>query len=79
MVLVIVNNTTPDVATMRLAKQQEFIFHLTPESFSRGEFKYDIVVDASKTGMFVLKTTAIPFLAPVKAQEFEVGTPASKN
>jgi hypothetical protein len=71
MVLVVVNNATPDVATMRGAKQHNFVFHLTPESFAMGEFKYDVVLDASKTGTFALKTTAIPFLAPVKAQEFD--------
>src|SRR5450755_467567 len=79
MVLVVVSNAAPDVATMRRATQQTFVFHLTPESFSRGEFKYDIVVDMSKTGIFALKTTAVPFLAPVKAQEFDAGAPASKN
>jgi hypothetical protein len=79
MVLVVVNNTNPDVATMRLAKQQAFVFHLAPESFPRGEFKYDIVIDAAKTGTFDLKTTAVPFLAPVKAQEFDAGTTATKK
>src|ERR1019366_4390308 len=59
MVLVVVNNNNPDAATMRLAKQQAFVFHLTPESFPRGEFKYDIVIDAAKTGTFDLKTTAV--------------------
>ena len=79
MILVVVNNTTPDVASMRLAPQQTFVFHLTPDSFSRGEFKYDITMDMAKTGTFVLKTTAVPFLAPVKAQEFEAGATAAKN
>jgi hypothetical protein len=79
MVLVVVSNATPDVAGMRLAKQQAFVFHLTPESFSRGEFKYDIVMDMSKTGTFVLKTTAVPFLAPVKAMEFDAGASVSEN
>ncbi len=79
MVLVVVSNTTPDVVSMRLAKQQPFVFHLTPESFARGEFKYDIVLDALKTGRFALKVTAVPFLAPVKAQEFEAASAASKN
>ncbi len=66
MVLVVVKNITPDVASMRLAKQQTIVFHLTPDSFSRGEFKYDIVIDMAKTGTFALQTTAIPFLAPVR-------------
>src|ERR1039457_3955813 len=45
MVLVVVSNTTPDVASLRPAKQQAFVFHLVPESFSRGDFKFDIEVD----------------------------------
>jgi hypothetical protein len=52
---------------------------LTPESFPRGEFKYDIVIDAAKTGTFDLKTTAVPFLAPVKAQEFDAAAATFKN
>ena len=79
MVLVVVNNATPEVATMRGARQHDFVFHLTPESFAMGEFKYDIVLDASNAGTFALKTTAIPFLAPVKAQEFEGEVPTPKN
>jgi hypothetical protein len=79
MVLVVVNNVTPDVATMRGAKQHDFVSHLTPESFATGEFKCYIVLDASKTGTFALKATAIPFLAPVKAQEFEAEASTPKN
>ena len=70
-VLVVVSNATPDVASLRGAKQQSFVFHLTPESFAMGEFKYNIVVEGSKAGTYSLKVTAVPFLAPVKAQEFE--------
>jgi hypothetical protein len=79
MVLVVVTNAAPEVATMRRATQQTFVFHLTPESFPRGEFKYDIVIDAAKTGTFDLKTTAVPFLAPVKAQEFDAAAATAKN
>jgi hypothetical protein len=79
MVLVVVNNTNPDVASMRAAKQQSFVFHLAPESFAMGEFKYNIGVDGLKDGTYVLKATAVPFLAPVKAQEFDAGATASKN
>lgn len=79
MVLVTVSNATPDVVTMRGAKQQSFVFHLTPESFAMGEFKYDIVLDTVTAGKFALQASAIPFLAPVKAQEFEGEASASKN
>ena len=76
MVLVVLSNTTPDVASMRGAKQQSFEFHLVPESFAMGEFKYNVAVDGLKTGTYVLKVTAIPFLAPVQAQEFETAPPS---
>ena len=71
MVLVVVNNSTPEIATMRGAKQQSFVFHLTPESFAMGQFKFDIVLESLKAGTFVLNATAIPFLAPVKAESFQ--------
>jgi YD repeat-containing protein len=77
MVLVIVKNNTPDIVSPRGAKEQNFVFHLTPESFAMGEFKYDIVLDPLQAGTFALKAVAIPFLAPVKAQEFD--TEVSKN
>ena len=75
MVLLVVNNTKPEIATMRGAKQQTFVFHLTPES---GEFKFNMAMDGLKTGTYVLKATAIPFLAPVKAQVFEAEGNAQK-
>ncbi len=68
MVMVVVSNSTPDIATMRGAKQQSFVFHLTPESFAMGQFKFDIVLESSRPGTFALNATAIPFLAPVKAE-----------
>jgi hypothetical protein len=79
MVLVVLQNTTPNVAAMRGTKQQRFEFHLTPDSFAMGDFKYNIAVDGLKEGIFGLKATAIPFLAPVKAQEFEAEPATSKN
>jgi hypothetical protein len=74
MVLLVVNNATPDVVSTRGAAQQSFVFYLTPESFAMGEFKYDIVLDSLKSGTFALNATAIPFLAPVKAQVFVAAT-----
>ncbi len=79
MVLVVVRNATPDVVNMRGSKQQSFLFHLTPESFAMGEFKYDIVVDGLKPATFALQATPVPFLAPVKAQEFEDEPPVSSS
>ena len=70
MVLVVVHNTTPDVATLRGAKQHSLVFHLVPESFGMGEFKYSFGIDPVKSGTLRLEVAAIPFLAPVKAQVF---------
>jgi hypothetical protein len=46
------------------------VFHLTDDSFSRGEFKYDLLVEALKSGHFDIRGYVIPFLAPVRGQEF---------
>ena len=78
MVLVVVSNATPDVATMPAARQRNLVFHLTPDSFGMGDFKYGIAVDGLKSGTYALKATVVPFLAPVKAQEFDAGDAAAK-
>ena len=69
-VLLVVKNMTPEQINLRGAKNQMIVFHLTDESFSRGEFKYDLVVEALKSGHFLVKGYVIPFLAPVLGQEF---------
>jgi hypothetical protein len=43
---------------------------LSGDAFSRGEFKYDLVVEAKKAGRVDVKGYVIPFLAPVAGQEF---------
>jgi hypothetical protein len=70
MVLVVVRNATPDLATLRGSKQQSFAFHLVPDSFGMGEFKFSFAIDPLKAGTVELQATAIPFLAPVKAEVF---------
>ncbi len=35
------------------------------------QFKYSIMLESLKPGTFALSATAIPFLAPVKAEVFE--------
>ena len=70
MVLVVVSNSTPDIVKLRGSAETGLVFHLTPESFAMGEFKYNIGLDVLKAGIFTLQATAIPFLAPVKAQVF---------
>ena len=46
------------------------VFHLSDESFRRGEFKYDLLIEAKKAGKVQVKGYVIPFLAPIAGQEF---------
>jgi hypothetical protein len=48
---------------------------LSDESFRRGEFKYDLVVEARKAGKVEVKGYVIPFLAPIVGQEFSIKAP----
>ena len=79
MILLVVRNTTPDVVSLRGATQQSYIFHLVPDSFSMGDFKFLFTGDALKAGTFVPQATAIPFLAPVKAQVFDAEPTTAKK
>ena len=77
-ILLVVKNMTPEQVSMRGAKDQMIVFHLTDESFSRGEFKYDLIVEAIKSGHFDIRGYVIPFLAPVRGQEFSASSSAGK-
>ena len=70
MILLVVKNMTPEQVSLRGVKDQMIVFHLNDDSFARGEFKYDLVVDALKSGHFDIRGYVIPFLAPVRGQEF---------
>ena len=72
-IFLVVKNMTPEQVSLRSAKDHQMIvFRLNDESFSRGEFKYDLLVDAIKPGHFDVRGYVIPFLAPVQGQEFSV-------
>ncbi|MFI5115763.1 MAG: hypothetical protein ACHP8B_03600 [Terriglobales bacterium] len=77
-ILVIVKNMTPEQVSMRGAKNQMIVFHLKDQSFSRGEFKYDLIVEAIKSGHFDIRGYVFPFLAPVRGQEFSTNRSARK-
>ena len=66
----VVRNSTPDVVGFRDSKDGTYVFHLKAESFSRGEFTYKFVAEGKKAGTFGVDGYAIPFVAPVSAQEF---------
>lgn len=77
-ILLVVKNMTPEQVSMRGAKDQMIVFHLSDESFSRGEFKYDLIIEAIKSGHFDIRGYVIPFLAPVRGQEFSTSSSAGK-
>ncbi len=70
LILLVLKNMTPEQVSLRGAKNQMMVFHLTDDSFSRGQFKYDLIVEALKPGHFDVRGYVFPFLAPVPAQEF---------
>ena len=76
-VLFVVKNVTPDQIALRGGKNDTLVFHLGDGAFSRGEFKYDLVVEAKKAGKIDVKGYVIPFLAPVDGQAFTVEAGAS--
>jgi hypothetical protein len=77
-ILLVVKNMTPERVSMRGAEDQMIVFHLKDGSFSRGEFKYDLIVEAIKSGHFDIRGYVIPFLAPVRGQEFSTNSSARK-
>ena len=62
---------------MHSSENEMLVFHLGDEAFSRGEFKYDLLVEARKAGKIDVKGYVIPFLAPVAGQEFPVKADAT--
>ncbi len=73
-ILLVVKNTTPEVANFRDSNDGMYVFHLHAPSFTMGDFVYKFVVEAKQTGNFGLQGYVIPFLAPVEGQEFPVAT-----
>jgi hypothetical protein len=75
-ILLVIKNVTPDQISLRSSKNGMLVFHLGAEAFSRGEFRYDLVVEPKKAGKIDVKGYVIPFLAPVNGQEFTLKTEA---
>jgi hypothetical protein len=63
-------NTTPDVVSWGDSKGQAFALPLNPESFSQGDYRYKLVIDASQSGAYGMDAALIPFVAPVQGQKF---------
>ena len=71
-ILLVVQNITPEQISLRGSRNEVLVFHLSDEAFRRGEFKYDLVVEAKKAGKVGVKGYVIPFLAPIVGQEFSI-------
>ena len=71
-ILLVVQNITPEQISLRSSTNEMLVFHLSEEAFSRGEFKYDLLVEAKKAGKIEVKGYVIPFLAPITGQEFNI-------
>ena len=71
-ILLVIQNHTPDQISLRNSKDEMLVFHLRHEAFARGEFRYDLVIEARKAGKIDIKGYVIPFLAPVAGQEFSM-------
>lgn len=77
-ILLVLKNAAPGLVTLRGSKDGVYIFRLKHPSFSRGGFSYDLVAEAINSGTFAVKGYVIPFLAPVRGQEFSANRPAGK-
>ena len=71
-ILLVVRNLRPEQISLRSSRNEVLVFHLSDEAFRRGEFKYDLVVEAKKAGKVEVRGYVIPFLAPVAGQEFSI-------
>jgi hypothetical protein len=71
-VLLVIRNTMPEQISLRSSRNEMLVFHLRREAFSHGEFKYDLIVEAKKTGKIDVKGCVIPLLAPIVGQEFSI-------
>jgi hypothetical protein len=71
-ILIVLKNVSPEQISLRSSTNGTLVFRLSDEAFRRGEFKYDLMVEAKKAGKVEVKGYVIPFLAPIAGQEFSV-------
>lgn len=70
-ILVVLKNDAPQSTSVRSSTNNMLIFHLSEQSFERGDFKYDVLIQIRSAGKVNLRGYVIPFLAPVAGQEFD--------
>jgi hypothetical protein len=71
-ILIVIKNLAPEQTSLHGSKNGTLVFCLSDEAFQRGAFKYDLRVDAQKSGKINAVGSVIPFLAPVAGREFGV-------
>ena len=71
-ILVVLKNRAPDATSLHGSTRGIVALCLGDEAFQRGDFKYDLRIDASKAGKIAVKGSVISFLAPVAGQELRV-------
>jgi len=69
-ILLVIKNGSPEQIHLRSSKDEMLLFQLSEEAFRRGDFKYDLVVEAKKAGKIDVKGYVIPLLAPIAGQGF---------
>src|SRR5262249_49150095 len=69
-ILIVVKNVMPEQISLRSSRNELLVFTLSDQAFQRGEFKYDLLVEAKKAGKAEVKGYVIPFLAAIAGQEF---------
>jgi hypothetical protein len=71
-ILVVLQNANSEDMSLGGSANQSLIFHLTDRSFERGEFKYNLLMQAKQPGKAEIKASVIPLLAPIAVQQFAI-------
>lgn len=75
-ILIVLKNKNPQQFLVRGSKNDALVFRLSEEAFERGEFKYNLVVEAKEAGQIDIRGYVFPSLAPVAGQEFTLQAPS---
>lgn len=73
-ILLVIRNLAPGETSLHSSHNETVAFCLGDEAFQRGDFKYDLRVDARKPGKIKVEGAVIPFVAPVAGQELRSRT-----
>ncbi len=68
-ILLVLKNLAPNRTALHGSRDEMAAFCLTDEAFQRGDFKYNLRVDARQSGKVEIEGYVIPFLTPVAGQE----------